>query len=174
MTPQEIDPISLVPQMTGRNIRAWRQDLATGYTSYDVPEDCRDVIACWVIEAPDAHPVWHSYSLAMMRLDLILNPIRYLRGATHEMQLQALDPRFPREPMIRGAEQGAFLSPMNFAAQLIKPSHEAAIAVLDDAVARICAGTLSPDTDDIRQWLTLYGDNCVALESRDSPSMVLN
>jgi len=117
----------------------------------------------WLIEAPWAHPFWHSYALSLINLAVVppdapYPPIIYLPGATHEMVLLALDPESPRQPMIDGLDF-RLLTPANFAAQMIMPDDAAAIANVERALGLIADGQLSPDTDFIRDWVRLFGDS---------------
>jgi hypothetical protein len=101
----------------------------------------------------------------------------YLDGATHEMWLQALDPDGSREKVIAGAPLGRatcqVLTPTNFAAQFIAEDDEAALIRIRDAVRRICEGTLNPDTDYIRHWMHLVGDNMIKDKARAGETRIV-
>ena len=114
-----------------------------------------------VVEAPWAHPIWHSYAVILVHLRPLPDgrPTKfYLAAATHEIWLYALDPDQPRQPMIEFG-QPKWLTPMNFGAQFIAASDEAAKLKVEEAVQDIVAGKLSPDTDFIRHWAYRFGDN---------------
>lgn len=120
-------------------------------------------VAVWVVEAPWAHPVWHSYIFGFAHLrpmECDPAPRIWLPGATHELALYALDPEVPRQKQI---DNGRYhmLVPVNFAAQFIADDDAAAAARIKAAVDRILAGELSPDTDFLAQWIALFGGNMV-------------
>ena len=161
-----IDPINLTPTLSGSASRAWRCDLDALRKRHNrAPED-DGTVAMWVIEAPWAHPIWHSYHMALIHLRPMPDGRRtriYLEGATHEIWLHALDPEGKRQPLIEGFMWGPEtcqpLTPKNFAAQFTEPGDEAATARCEKAIQRICDGALSPDTDYIRHWMHLFGSN---------------
>jgi hypothetical protein len=163
MSRWERDPIPADPDLRGVYGRAWQCDLraAAMASGIDPEADCSG--AAWLIEAPAAHPVWHSYWLHCVYLRP--NTVRgalptkwYLEGATHELWLWALDPDQPRAPMLqRGAVK--YLTPSNFAAQFIAADDATAAQRIRDAVTDICQGRLSPDTDYRRMWADRFGDN---------------
>lgn len=154
------DPISILPTVTGQHGKAWSLDLPACHRRAGVrPEDDGTVVA-WLIEAPFAHPAWHSYWLNIIHLRPMPDArktIIYLPGATHEIWLYALDPRENRTKMLETGNF-KFLTPSNFASQFIAHSDEIAVDRALRAVRRICAGTLSPDTDWIRTWMHDWGD----------------
>lgn len=160
------DVITLPPTIMGSFGRAWLCDHATFIARHaaDPRASADAVLAHWLIEAPWAHPAWHSYSLILVHLRPIPDnrpTVFYLPGASHEMWLYALDPDSPREPMIRGRAPPAWINPCNFSAQILEPADSEARVRIEDAVRRICAGTLSPDTDFIRTWMHMFGDNMI-------------
>lgn len=124
-------------------------------------------VAEWLIHAPWAHPVWHSYFLTTIHLrDLPGKPpaVIYLPNATHELLLYALDPDAACcEEIIRGeADVGAScLQPANFAAQFIAESDDDAGGRIAETVVLVCNGELNPDTDARSSWVSLFGDNMV-------------
>lgn len=161
------DPIDdIAPALAGPHGRAWQTDREAGRAMFDVPAERDATIAHWVVEAPWAHPAWHSYCLVLVHL----RPLRgidtktkfYLRDATHELWVYALDPQRPRRPLITtGMPDRHYMQPKNFAAQFIEVSDELATARVARTVQQICDGQLSPDTDAMRDWIALYGDNMV-------------
>lgn len=159
------EPVIVPPTITGTHGRAWKCDHAAFVAKHGVkPGEVDATVVNWLIEAPWAHPFWHSYTLTLVHLRPMPDArptIFYLDGASHELWLYALDPGKPREPAIRGEAFPSWLTPSNFAAQIVAPSDEAAAARIEGAVRRICDGTLSPDTDFIRQWMHLFGDNMI-------------
>lgn len=157
------DTITTPPTIEGRRGRAWQLDLAAlrrRRAAIDLSRDC--TLAIWLIEAPWAHPLWHSYTLILMHLRPVpdLETIIHLPGATHELWLCALDPDQPRQAMLETG-RAMRLEPLNFAAQIIEPSDDAARDAVRFPVELICAGRLSPDTDFIRAWVHLFNDSMV-------------
>lgn len=160
--PWQADAITIPPTITGRAGRAWLVDPAVA-SEREAAE-----IACWVIEASFAHPVWHSYALLCIHLRPIEGvpaPTMYLEDATHEIILFALNPDKPREPAVRGLKLPC-LEPANFAAQLIEVSDDLARGRIESVVRLVCDGKLSPDTDYLRAWVKLFGDNMIKKEWR--------
>lgn len=148
------DPISVAPTIDGPHARAWKLDLSLQTRAHSG-------VAAWLIEAPWAHPFWHSYGLTMIHLRPVpgLGDANIaLQGATHELAVYALDPDRPREPIMHGGPT-AMMTPCNFAAQIIEASDDAAAERAKRAVDLICQGKLSPDTDYIRAWGAMFGDN---------------
>jgi hypothetical protein len=103
----------------------------------------------WVVEAPLAHPVWHSYAFTLASLKSVEGeskpPVIRLLGATHELIVWALDPSVPRGPIIAGGNIFAgILSPPNFGAQIIAASDQEAVDQVEAAIKAVCDGWLSP------------------------------
>jgi hypothetical protein len=124
-----------------------------------------------LISAPYAHPVWRDYWLMVVHLRPVvregndLPTIMYLPDATHEMWLYALDPDFTLEQHDKMARPRVLL-PMNFAAQLVRPSDEAVIEEMRELAKEIEDGRMNPDTDNARAWRQRFGDNMVKEEWR--------
>lgn len=157
------DLIAIRPTFLGPRGRAWEIDVDACYALKGINRRDGADIAGWLIEAPWAHPIWHSYCLVLIHL----RPKRgymtkfYLDDATHEFWVSALDPEQARQPQI---ETGAWraLTPINFAAQLICGTDaEATELIRTRAVQPILEGRLSPDTDFAAQWSAIFGDNMV-------------
>ncbi len=156
-----IDDIPVAPTVTGSHGRAWRVDLALFRSMGTQAADAG--IAQWVVEAPAAHPFWHSYFVSLIHLRPIPgtpDPLIYDARATHELVIMALDPDQPRYPQMMGGGW-RWLEPANFAAQLIEPSDATADAQVSAAVEAIVAGTLNPDTDALAQWRELFGSKMI-------------
>ena len=156
------DPISVEPTLVGRHGRAWRLDLSkqrADKTELDAAVDL------WVVEAPWAHPAWHSYGVVLIHLRPVEgeDTVFYLAGASHEVVIYALDPREHRQAMV---DEGriAPLEPPNFAAQFIEPDDAKAQHRIQVTVQSIIDGLLSPDTDFVRLWVQLFGDNMIQRE----------
>lgn len=157
-----IDPITVPPVLSGAKGKAWLTNNAEGRRIKNVPLERDACLSHWVIEAPWAHPAWHSYSLITVHLRPMDNtPTEfYLNDATHEMWLFAIDPSKNRNELIsNGITNGHWLSPINFGAQFIEISDDLARDRIRNAVQMICDGKLSPDTDHRREWVRLFGDN---------------
>jgi hypothetical protein len=154
------DPISAAPTIDGPRARAWLLDFSHQTTPHSG-------VSGWLVEAPWAHPLWHSYRISLIHLRPVPGlPAAHitLHGATHEMMVFALDPDAPREGILTGGPC-PILRPTNFAAQMIEDSDDAGAQRVERAVQMICQGKLSPDTDYIRQWVSLFGDSLM-LEKR--------
>ncbi len=145
--------------------RAWRCDVEAGFKDAGMVPAEHANIASWVVEAPFAHPVWHSYGFTLVHLRDIPGAPKatiILPGATHEFLVWALDPEKPRDRIVKlGDVMGSRLSPCNFVAQLVADSDQAAISRIEDAIREVCGGWLSPDTDYISQWTERFGDNMI-------------
>lgn len=158
------DPVSIAPTIDGPHGKAWAVDLDHARNILGVRVEDDGTVAAWIVEAPWAHPFWHSYVIVLIHLRPMpdgRSTKMYLPGATHEMWLQALDPEHPRAPAISGNGPWHPLKPSNFGAQFIEEADLTAAARIRDAVQRICNGSLNPDTDYIRQWMHLFGDNMI-------------
>lgn len=142
--------------------RAWALDLDAIRKAQ--PGHADATVGGWIIEAPWAHPFWHSYALFMIHLrevERVSPPVIRLEGATHELQLWALDPAKPRAPYLNGKLAIPLLQPANFIAQLIAEDDKAALERVERAVDMIVLGALNPDTDARAQWVRLFGDNMI-------------
>lgn len=142
------------PDMQGSFGRAWRYDIeAIARKAGNKPHSS---ILSWVIEAPNANPMWHSYALHLIHLrdEIDLGrPKIYVQGATHEMMLFALNPDKPRDLK----DYPSVLTPINFAAQFIARDDSYAIARINETVCEIVNGQLSPDTDHTQSWIARFG-----------------
>lgn len=159
------DPIAKVPDVSGTRSRAWLCDLAEGRRSKGFAAEDDATLAHWVVEAPWAHPLWHSYSLVLVHLrDMPDNrPTKIWKpGATHEIWVWSIDPDKDRREMIEtGIVEGHWLRPMNYGGQFIAEGDDVARAAVLRAVTLVCAGSLSPDTDFRWQWVELFGNDMV-------------
>lgn len=165
-------PIEKTPNKQGEKTRAWLCDKSAFHAKHGVKAEDDATLAMWIVEAPWAHPVWHSYAIILVHLRELPDKREtkiYLEGATHEMWVVALNPDADREQFIshgthvvEGAESASiFLEPLNFAAQFIETCDEYAFNRVEKAVEMICARQLSPDTDFRRQWEALFGSSMV-------------
>lgn len=113
--------------------------------------DCSSAPACLgsvLLHRPDAHPLWHSYQVSVVHL----RPMVGVRdaaytgpGATHEIQIIALDPESTPDPSDPSTLKR--LSPPNLVYQLRARSDGGARDVFRAFVAELSSGALSPDTD---------------------------
>jgi hypothetical protein len=164
------DPVTAPPVVSGPHGRAWLCDLAATRKVLNIKPESDGTLANWVVEAPWAHPCWHSYALILVHLRPLLDrreTLLYLDGATHELWLYAVDPGKDRNKLLIGKERNMYLQPLNFAAQFIETSDDLALARVRVAVQEICNGDLCPDTDFIRDWARRFGDNM--LKDRHNP-----
>lgn len=165
------DPINRAPDIVGNvpMARAWFADMDAVYAHHNYSREWGSEVATWLVEAPWAHPFWHSYMIHLQHLRPITSGplvgkekdiVFHLPGATHELWVKALDPDQPRQEQL---DTGLWrpLSPSNFAAQIIASSDAAALERVENAVREICAGQLSPDTDYRSFWVARFGDNMI-------------
>lgn len=157
------DDVITPPTVTGPYGKAWHVDLPAAVKLAGVESENDANILSVMVEAPWAHPFWHSYWFNLVHLRPLpdnRDTIIYLPGATHEFWLGALSPEYSRDDMLRTGKMRN-MSPMNFAAQIIEPDDASAINRVNAAIAEVLNGTLSPDTDFIREWMKRFGDNMV-------------
>ncbi len=147
------------PISPGTHGRAWEIDLPSFRRNHPGVADAN--IGSWIIEAPWAHPIWHSYVVHIIHLrpmDDGRPTIFHVAGATHELHLYALDPDTPRRPVLEGTDRPAALHPINFAAQMIERSDSEARDRATVAIRQILDGHLNPDTDGRAGWVAMFGD----------------
>jgi len=148
----EAPRLALPPAKQGEHGKAWRLDIAALRRKHG---KVGGELGGWIVEAPWAHPMWHSYVIAVIHLRPIAGfppAVIRLQGATHEVILFALDPS--HTPTLDNFPK--FLSPSNFVGQWIAESDEAAVAKMDACVDEIIAGRLSPDTDFRHEWIARF------------------
>lgn len=146
--------------------KAWKFDLSKARANPQLAKDDDATVCTWIVYVPWAHGFWHSYMLACIHLrpiEGVKAPTIHLPGATHEILLFALDPKFRPSP----SENLHFLTPPNFIGQFMAESDEKAAERIEGDVRDILAGTLSPDTDFRRMWVARYGDHSFNLASRE-------
>lgn len=166
-------PVKAAPVIHGAHGRAWLCDLEAGRRQLGVRPEDDGTLAIWIVEAPWAHPAWHSYSIVLVHLRPIpgrrlATPTKfYLPLATHELWLHALDPDQELDSVIATGLPGSrWLQPKNFAAQIVEIDDDLARERIRRAVEDICAGKLSPDTDHQRAWVDRFGNNMIKPEYR--------
>lgn len=163
------DPIAKAPDIEGAHGKAWMCDTAEGCRLKGLAPEQDAALVHWLVEAAWAHPFWHSYSVVLIHLrDGAPDkrpPKIYKEGATHEVWVWAVDPEKDRRKLVEtGLVEGIWLSPMNYGGQFVAECDAVAVAAVRKAVARICDGSLSPDTDFQWQWITLFGNDMVKRE----------
>ncbi|MBN9568729.1 MAG: hypothetical protein J0H79_14105 [Alphaproteobacteria bacterium] len=163
------DVVSLPPEISGPHGRAWEADLVALRRKFNLDPTTDASLAGWVIEAPWAHPVWHSYIIGLVHLRPLSGmpaAVINLPGATHQFWLWAANPERSREQFLRGDAELPVLTPVNFSAQLLCADDESAMKTIKFAIGEICAGRLNPDTDALDQWITMFGNNMLKAEFR--------
>jgi hypothetical protein len=157
-----IKPVQKDPGIKGEHGKAWRINHQRLLQRHNIPPEKDGRLASWLVEARWAHPIWHSYMMALIHLrptaDLPKPQIR-LPEATHEFFLWATDPDADREAVIVGELdlKHIVLSPLNFGAQMKCDSDEAALCTIEYTIKDIVAGKLSPDTDHRACWEQRFG-----------------
>lgn len=154
------DPVSVPPTFESRWGKAW---LCSDARRGEVP-DWNGHVAGWIVEAPWANVMWHSYLVSVIHLRPIPGvrpPVIHLPGATHEMMVIALDPGCARDPTVVNGDGAAFLTPLNFVGQFIAEHDAAALERVERDVLEIVDGNLNPDTDSRASWIARYGAACV-------------
>ena len=129
---------------------AWKMDIDA--ISKKAGNKPHSTLASWVVSAPWAHPMWHSYHITCIHLRPIpgFGPAKiYLAGATHEIHVLAIDPAWSLDV----TEWPPVLYPLNFAGQFKAVDDDAAAARIFLTVVEIADGKLNPDTDAIQQWV---------------------
>jgi hypothetical protein len=120
----------------------------------DTPE-AAETVCTWLLTAPYAHPAWSQYMLGVVRLRDMPGfppPKRQFDGATHELNVTALDPEngtITVADMGRFMREGGwpFLTPVNIAHQLEGTDDEAA-GLAEMAATAVVKGWLCPETGD--------------------------
>lgn len=153
------------PDMTGQHGAAWRVNLAAVIAKYPAGPPMELTPCAWVVHAPYAHPIWHSYAIACVALrhhERAPVPRICLEGATHQIMVWALDPEHP----VTVDDRPRLLTPLNFGAQFIAESDVAAVKRIDETVRDVIEANLNPDTDAVQQWFARFGDNMVRRDER--------
>ena len=141
------------PYLQGPHGQAWKVDLAAIAAKRDNKPHAS--LVTWVVKAPWAHPVWHSYSINLIHLRPLLDfppPTIHLSGATHEVIVFALDPAWK----LNLQECAPYLLPANFVGQFVEPDDAFAARRVEQCVIDIVNGKLSPDTDFMQHWIARF------------------
>jgi hypothetical protein len=136
--------------ITGPHGKAWVPRL-----KHTRPDHAASV-SNWIVEAPWAHPIWHSYIIGCVHLREIegVKPATIVHeGATHEIVVFALDP----DHRVDLDQPPRRLTPANYVGQWQAASDAAAAELVEKCVRAICHGSLSPDTDFRRHWERIFG-----------------
>ena len=151
-------PINAPPVISGSAGKAWLVDLAELRRNVGTRID--ELTEYWVIEAPGAHPFWHSYALVLGNLRPApgREVFTFLPGASHEVHLYACTPQADLNKLLAGRHVNAIMHPANFLAQIIALTDDDARKRVRDSVEKVCSGALNPDTDGRWQWIETYGD----------------
>lgn len=157
------DKISVEPTLTGRHGRAWLIDTSKFEKAFPA------CIALWMVEAPWAHPFWHSYIISLVDLKERESdeekPTLYFPTATHEFMVLAIDPRKKRMQAFEMVSDFC-LHPPNFSAQMTSDDVQAA-KLIEATVKEILSGDLSPDTDFTHEWVRRFGDSGMKEEYKE-------
>jgi hypothetical protein len=147
-----------VPDLTGTETEfEGPYGTAVSWPLGDDPE-WAETVCQWILTAPQAHPAWSQYLMAVVRLrdaDGFAPPKRQFDGATHELIVVALNPDegpYTPENMRRyyeGPQKGRlpYLTPVNIACQIEGADEEARMLALYAAWG-VTAGALWPETAD--------------------------
>lgn len=163
--------VEIKPAFEGQHGQAWICDLPALLNLSNLKPEDDACLRMWIVEAPWAHPVWHSYLIYLVHLRDMPDQrptIFHVPDATHEFVLYAMDPDADREAVITGRVMPfkMCLQPVNFAAQLVEIRDDLAIERIEAAIRDICDGKLSPDTDAQSQWIERFGNNMIKKEWR--------
>lgn len=171
---RQIHPVAAEPTYTGLHGLVWEQNWPMVLERNGVKPEDDAIVGSWVIRAPYAHPFWYDYWLYVIHLRDM--PDRretkfYLPGATHELCLFALDPdRTNVDRMLAGDKFGpgviVYLTPKQFASQMIYASDEEAHAQVAAAARDVADGKLNPDVDHQAAWGIRFGTSMIKAEYR--------
>lgn len=150
------------PDILGSKGKAWKIDIQETLRRQKIDERDDASVSMWIVEAPWAHPVWHSYAIFCVHLRPMHDNRKasiYKDGATHEILVYAMAPDCDREEVIsKGSPMGScLLHPVNYGGQFIEITDDLARARVWNTVDEIVNGLLSPDTDFLQQWVRRFG-----------------
>jgi hypothetical protein len=108
-------------------------------------------LGVWLLTVPSAHPMWHSYALAVISLRDIpgVPPAsKQYSEATHELLLMALDPGVSLpDPDDALHFKLAYLTPPNLVEQFHGVTDEQAVQIGELLARSFIDGHANPDTD---------------------------
>lgn len=143
------------PDLLGPFGHAWRADVGAIARRHPGGPPADLTVSAWIVQAPYAHPMWHSYSIGAVSLREVpgmRKPVINLAGATHEVFVFALNPE-QRRPLNASPR---YLTPLNFAGQWRAESDGAAARFIEETIQLVIDGHLSPDTDFRRDWIARF------------------
>lgn len=169
-------PIGATPHVRGRFGSAWLANLQAARKKQPPGSPPDALVSHWIVEAPFADPICHSYAIILAHLRQLPNKppaTHYTPDATHEICLHAIDTRADREAMLTGpVNPNAWLTPANYASQFKARDDDEAHRRLADAVVLICGGRLNPSADWQHAWVQLFGDCMLASPGRSKEDVV--
>ena len=162
-----VTPIMADPYLDCGETKVWAIDL-NAYVQWRRDQNDElfaEPIALYLVEAPWAHPVIHSYTVSVIHLReaSAKKPITvYLDGATHELAIASLRPKCNRNLLVDGDfSEKPVVFPLNFSAQFIADSDEIAAARVWESVLAITRQDISPDRDFMEDWIIRYNSSMV-------------
>lgn len=155
--------------VSGPFASAWRVPLQPhAYTN----PDHHATVCSWMIHAPQAHPLWTYYTLAIVHLRQLDGqskpPTITVPGATHEFLIASLDPNVPLpdlDALGRGEATLSFLRPIDVIQQFTVRDDAEAHRLGDLAVRAIADGVISPDQDFRSAWRAAINDTAAHLRA---------
>lgn len=163
--------IEAMPDRETQYGRAWRVNLTASRLHVGAKTGDDAVVCGWVVYAPWAHPIWANYWILCIHLRSCPNmpePKINLEGATHEVFVYALNPE--ETPDLLHPDRTR-LNPLNFAGQWMAGTDLDAEEKIERTVDEILAGTLSPDTDFLRDWVRRFsGSNLKGWDKLPPPT----
>lgn len=147
--------IERAPDLTGAFGAAWQLPVAP--LGQRRRADLGATIAGWLLNAPQAHPLWTYYLVSVIHLHAIAGvkpPFIRTPGATHELIIASLNPeqRLPDLAAVgRGEASFAFLTPIDVMEQFTVTDDAMAYRLCELAVRSCVDGIASPDQD-WRSW----------------------
>lgn len=161
-------PARTAPTLQGRHGKAWLCNFAPIRARHPGEQDAG--LERWLVEAPWAHPVWHTYSISLIHLRPLAGlgqPIIYRDMATHEIIVHAVNDARDRDEIITGAtDDPGWMLPANYAGQFIEITDALARDRVRAVVWAICEKQLSPDVDWQDEWVKLFGNHMIKKEFR--------
>lgn len=108
------------------------------------PVDITASLGAWFLHCPGQSPAWSHYILGCVHLRPVEgqahDPVIKVEGATHEVLMYAVDPA--AEPTALHPPSWKMLTPVNACEQVVLPSDELALELLELAVNAVINGVL--------------------------------
>lgn len=140
------------PDLSGSAGRVWSM-------SFDSRQMMPHSLGMWLIEAPDAHPVWDYHLTYTNFSDPEDRPKRVPEGiASHVFVMYALDKRFQHryDPKNPHSFQGAVLQPIDMMVEFKAKDDADALNMTLSALEMCVNGELIPDSDFTRDWTKFF------------------